>query len=57
MSKKPTQQELLTEIRDLLIPVSNLSRFQIGKINDAIKAEEEKSKTEAKTSDDLNKEV
>ena len=37
MAKK-TQTELLQEIVDLLIPVSNLARYDIGKINEKIKA-------------------
>lgn len=35
MAKK-TQTELLQEIVDLLTPMSNLSRYQIGKINQAL---------------------
>lgn len=33
MSKKPTQLELLQQIVTLLEPMSNLSKFQIGRIN------------------------
>ncbi len=35
---KKTQLELLQEIVDLLTPVSNLSRYQIQKINEQIAA-------------------
>ena len=37
MAKKKTQVELLQEIADLLLPMSNLARFQISKINEQIK--------------------
>ena len=40
MAKK-TQVQLLQEIADLLLPMSNLARFQISKINEQIKKDEE----------------
>ena len=39
MAKK-TQVMLLQEIADLLLPMSNLARFQISKINEQIKEQE-----------------
>ena len=39
MSKKPTQAETLQEIKELLVPISNLSRFYIQKINEQIEAD------------------
>ena len=39
MAKKKTQTELLQEIADLLLPMSNLARYQIQKINETIQAE------------------
>ena len=47
MSKKKTQVELLQEIADLLLPMSNLAKYQIQNINAAIAAEEQ-AKAEAK---------
>ena len=44
---KQTQSELLREICDLLLPVSNLAKFNITQINQQIAAQEEKAKKEA----------
>ena len=44
---KQTQVELLREIADLLLPVSNLAKFNITQINQQIAAQEEKAKKEA----------
>ena len=41
MSKKnKTQKDLLQEIADLLLPMSNLARYQIQKINEQIQAQQ-----------------
>lgn len=48
-SKKPSQIELLEQIKDLLIPVSNLAKFNIHQINQQIemnKKQEEEAKLE-----------
>ena len=57
--KKQTQLELLTDIRDLLIPMSNVARYNIQKINEyeAQQQKEAQEKKDAKTSDDLNKDL
>ena len=47
MAKKKTQAELLQEIADLLLPMSNLAKFQIGKINEAIAAQANQENKEA----------
>lgn len=39
MSKKKTQVELLQEVADLLEPISNLARYNIGQINAQLKAQ------------------
>ena len=38
--KKKTQSQLLKEIADLLLPMSNLARYQIQKINEQIQAQQ-----------------
>ena len=38
MAKKKTQNELLQEIATLLIPVSNLAKFNISQLNAQIEA-------------------
>ena len=53
--KKPTQLELLTDIRDLLIPMNDIARFQQQQI--LAQREAEAKAQEAKTSDDLNKDL
>ncbi len=40
MSKKKTQADLLQEIADLLLPMSNLARYQIQQINAQIQKEQ-----------------
>ena len=45
MAKKKSQTELLQEIVDLLIPVSNLARYDISKINAQIQAAQAAAKT------------
>ena len=57
MSKKKTQTELLQEIATLLTPVSNLARYQIQQINDAIKAQEAAKAAQQPNSDDKNKDL
>lgn len=51
MAKKKTQTELLQELVDLLAPISNLARYQIGQINTALaaqaKAQEDGQSTES----------
>ena len=38
--KNKTQKDLLQEIADLLLPMSNLARYQIQKINEQIQAQQ-----------------
>ena len=44
MAKKKTQTELLEEIKEMLLPISNLSRYYIQSINAQLKAQEEAKK-------------
>lgn len=51
MSKKKTQTELLQEIADLLTPVANLARYNIGLINQQLQAAQ-KAKEEAEEAEE-----
>ena len=52
--KKKTQSELLQEIAELLVPMSNLARYQIQKINEQIQAAQDAlAKTEVKEAEEV----
>ncbi len=54
---KKTQLELLQEIVDLLTPVSNLSRYQIQKINEQIAKEQSPLKQTKTAESEMKKEA
>ena len=58
MSKKnKTQKDLLQEIADLLLPMSNLARYQIQKINEQIQAAQDAlAKTEVTAEEEVKSE-
>ena len=55
MDKKKTTDERLDEIITLLTPIANLAKFNITQINQQLEAQ--KVATEARTSDDANKDI
>ena len=52
--KNKTQKDLLQEIADLLLPMSNLARYQIQKINEQIQAQQALAKTEVKEAEEVD---
>ena len=55
MDKKKTTDERLDEIITLLTPIANLAKFNITQINQQLEAQ--KVATEARTSDEANKDI
>ena len=52
MAKKKTQLELLQEIADLLTPVANLAKYQIGVINQQHAEQAKRAESEMKKIED-----